>query len=484
MKFRTKLFYSFISLGVMSSLLALFIIYGESSRLIFDEVRSKILSLASNTAQLIDPEELKNIVDTKGEGKSSLEIKNTLTKIRDLNREGDVYIQNIWILKKYPGSKDYFFIIGLNENEEFFLDYGDAFPANIQVPPDPTTPYVAQNIYSDPWGAQMIGYAPILDDKGEEVGLYGMNVKTTELYRELEKLLFYGVIAFVISILVAVIFAYFLSKIVSSSLGVLCETVKKIGEGEFSSRSALRTQDEFNELSVAINHMAKGLEERERLKLGFSRYVSTYPLEEMLKLDRPIALEGERKKVTILFSDLREFTSIAEHLPPEEVLKLLNEYFSLMIEVIFEHRGTLDKFIGDGLMVEFGAPLDDEQQELHAVSAAIEMQLQLDRLSQKWEKEEKKPLSMGIGIHTGLAVLGSIGSERRMEYTAIGDVVNVASRLEVMTKQLNKPIIISKPVYDKIQADFTFEDLDQVKIPGRVGNIEIYGVDPYNQMSR
>ena len=227
--------------------------------------------------------------------------------------------------------------------------------------------------------------------------------------------------------------------------------------------------------------MAQGLEERERLKVGFTRYVSQYALEELLKLDQPITLEGERKKVTVLFTDLRNFTKLSEHLPPEEVLKLLNEYYEEMIEVIFNYGGTLDKFIGDGLMVEFGAPLEDNLQELHAVLAAIHMQLHLEKLSDKWESEGKRRMLMGVGIHTGLAVIGNIGSEKRMEYTAIGDTVNVAARLEQATKKIDRHIIVSKTVYDKVKDHFIFEDLKEVAIPGRKGIIQSYALDPFNQ---
>ena len=132
-------------------------------------------------------------------------------------------------------------------------------------------------------------------------------------------------------------------------------------------------------------------------------------------------------------------------------------------------------------MVEFGAPLEDNLQELHAVLAAIHMHLHLEKLSDKWEKEGKKRLKIGIGIHTGLAVLGNVGSERRMEYTAIGDTVNVASRLERVTKKVDRAIIISQSVYEKTKNHFVFEDLKQIQLPGRQGYIQAYALDPHAQ---
>ena len=484
MKFRTKLFYSFIALGVMSTVLALFIIYGEASRLIFEEIRSKILLLVTQSEQLIDPKLVENFIESNGD-KNSLSFKqlsDELSKIRDINHRSDIYVEYVYLVKKYSDSNQYYFIMNVETGTpKVKIDFGELYPSRIEIPAELSSPFVTTNTYSDTWGTWLTGYAPIYDLEGNLIAILGIDVQTQEIYLELQKLLLYGFIAFAISIFVAVIFAYFLSKLVSSSLAVLCDTVKSIGKGDFSTRSMLYTRDEFNELSLAINNMAKGLQERERLKLGFARYVSQYALEELLKLDQPITLEGERKKVTLLFSDIRHFTGMAEELPPEEVLKLLNEYFTEMIEVVFNYGGTLDKFIGDGMMVEFGAPLEDKLQELHAVLAAIHMQLHLDKLCDKWEKEGKRRLRMGIGIHTGLAVLGNIGSELRMEYTAIGDTVNVASRLERFTKKSEKKIIISKSVYEKVKDHFIVEDLKEIEIPGRKGIIQAYSIDPYGQ---
>jgi len=212
--------------------------------------------------------------------------------------------------------------------------------------------------------------------------------------------------------------------------------------------------------------------------MSFARYVSHHVMEDILKSETPLKLEGERKKVTILFSDIRQFTQLAERLPPEEVVHLLNEYFEEMIEVIFTYSGTLDKFIGDGMMVEFGAPLDDQRQEEHAIQAAIAMQKALHQLNLKWSKENRSIIEMGIGIHTGEAILGNVGSERRIEYTAIGDAVNVSSRLEQATKILDVGILISESTYLGAKDRFLFKDLGTMALPGRKEQIQVYTLDP------
>lgn len=484
MKFRTKLFYAFISLGLLSTLVALFIVFGQASRMIFSEIESKVLALAINSRERIDLSNLENLIEEQGKGnpQETAGIKQELDAIEALNQEADIYAQRVYILTRHREDERYFFV-ATADKEGKGTPFGTAYPAKIKPPLGPAKPFVATHMYkekalSETW---ISGYAPLLLPGGEEIGLLGIDIQAEEIYKQLESLLLHGLGGFVISLFVAMIFAYFLSNLVSSSLALLCNTVQKIGEGDLAARSKLDTHDEFNELSESINDMARGLEERERLKVGFTRYVSQYAMEELLKLDQPITLEGERKKVTILFSDIRNFTSLAEKLAPEQVLKLLNEYFEEMIEIIFKYSGTLDKFIGDGLMVEFGAPLQDDKQELHAVLAAIHMQNQLEKLSDRWEKEGRQRFKMGIGIHTGLAVVGNIGSVRRMEYTAIGDTVNIAARLEQATKEVKEMIIVSESVYQKTQESFKFNDLKEIALKGRTEYIRAYALDPFIQ---
>jgi len=200
-------------------------------------------------------------------------------------------------------------------------------------------------------------------------------------------------------------------------------------------------------------------------------------MDQLLSENPNLNLLGERKKITVLFSDIRHFTQISEKMSPESVVTLLNDYFDTMLKVVFKHYGTIDKFIGDGLMVEFGAPLPDFEQEIHACRCAIEMQKELKKLNERFEKENRPTLQIGIGVHTGYAIVGNIGTETRMEYTAIGDCVNVASRLEQATKTYKASIIVSEDTFESLGNEFQGKSLGTVTLPGREKEINIFSLE-------
>ncbi|PCI76865.1 hypothetical protein COB21_03795 [Candidatus Aerophobetes bacterium] len=478
MKFRIKLFYSFISITVLSSLLALFIIYGEASNLIFHDLRQKIYAILVHSQSLMEKEALLVLETDEGDASSDTyqALRKELLRIKNINQEADIFIKNVYLIRHQAA--EFVVVTSAEENKDYMT--GNAIKLHINKK-DISKNFAVSNIYSDDEGTWITGYHSIFDHNGQEVGVLCIDFSVAELFGELEELILYGWIAFVVSVVVAIVVAFFLARFVSKSLKILHEAVIKIGQGELSTRCVLNATDEFGDLSQAINKMAKGLEERERLKVGFARYVSQYALEELLNLEKPVTLTGERKRVTILFSDIRHFTTISEKLEPEAVLAFLNEYFEAMIDIIFSYKGTLDKIMGDGLMVEFGAPLDDVDQEVHALLAAIAMQRKVHELSDMWEKQGRPRLEVGVGIHVGLVVVGNIGSERRMEYTAIGDPVNIASRLETKSKSLKKPIILSHAVYEKAKDFFVFEDLKETDIKGRVGSLHAWALFPDKQ---
>lgn len=212
----------------------------------------------------------------------------------------------------------------------------------------------------------------------------------------------------------------------------------------------------------------------QRLKATMSRYMTPEVAERAVELGAD-TLTGERKDVTILFCDIRSYTSLAEALDATEVVALLNQYFETMVEAIFDRKGTLDKFIGDALMAVFGAPLPlDEDHAWLAVLTALDMRDRLKVFNRALAATDRPPLRVGIGISSGEAIVGNIGSRRRMDYTAIGDTVNVSSRLEALTKEYGCDIILSESTYERCADRVWARELDRVRVKGRSKPTRIY----------
>jgi adenylate cyclase len=220
-------------------------------------------------------------------------------------------------------------------------------------------------------------------------------------------------------------------------------------------------------------YVTEGREKR-RYRSTLMKYVAPTIVEAMMKDRRLAELSNEKRELTVLFSDVRSFTSLSEKLPVDELVKTLNEFLNGMVTVIFANGGTLDKFVGDCVMAFWGAPILQPNHAELAARSALEMQAALERLNQKWRAQGRPELRIGVGINTGEMILGNIGSEQRMDFTVIGDNVNLASRLESSTKELKASIVISDATYQRIQHLAEVRDLGIIHVKGKDVGIRVY----------
>ena len=224
-----------------------------------------------------------------------------------------------------------------------------------------------------------------------------------------------------------------------------------------------------------ISQYVKERIEKNRVTSLFGRYVAKNVVSEILASKEEVKLGGERKDVTLLFIDIRGFTPLSEKMEPEEVIQMLNEYLDLCSQCIFQYEGTVDKFMGDGIMVIFGAPIPQVDHAERAIKAALLMKEKSDELAARLMKKYGRSVNFGMGINSGPAVIGNIGSKERLDYTAIGDTVNLAARLEANAKP--GQILISEETYNRVKDTFAASRLEPIKVKGKEQLILIYEVE-------
>ena len=231
-----------------------------------------------------------------------------------------------------------------------------------------------------------------------------------------------------------------------------------------------------NQGAVAIQNakLVDQMKAEETVRTNLARYLSPQIVDQVIRKDVQVNLGGDRKVVTVLFSDIRNFTHISESLPPDRLIQLLNEYFTEMAKVIFENQGSLDKYIGDAIVAVFGSLIPLENSERTAVLAAIQMMKEMQTLNEKWKSQYGFKMEMGIGINTGEVFLGNVGSPERMEFTVIGDAVNIASRFSGVAQ--GGQILITKETLTGLGPDIKYVELEPIEVKGKAGRLEVFEI--------
>jgi class 3 adenylate cyclase len=273
---------------------------------------------------------------------------------------------------------------------------------------------------------------------------------------------------------ISLMIAWSAARSLGRPITVLADVAHAVEGGDLTRTSHLTGRDAFSRLGGALDQMIKGLQERDRVKDVFGRYIAKQAAEQLLK--GPLDLGGEVKRVTILFSDIRGFTAMAETMTPEQVVAFLNEYFSEMVDAVLEQEGMLDKFLGDGLMAVFGSFGDQPDHARRAVLAGLRMKSLLAKINGDRAMRGKAPVAIGIGIHTDEVIVGNIGSKQRLEFTHIGDGVNTASRVQALNKEYHTTILVTGATYDLLGGEFAVKPIADVTLRGKTKSLPIYEV--------
>ena len=282
------------------------------------------------------------------------------------------------------------------------------------------------------------------------------------------KVLFITLAALIIGIIISIIVV----TIMISPIRHLVTGVRAIGDGNYDVQIRMKSRDELGELTEAFNSTAKSLKEKELLKGAFSTYVSTSIMEEILKDPTRLSLHGKKVRATILFTDIRGFTTMSEEMDPAEVVSIINEYLSQQTDKVIRWQGVIDKFIGDSMMAVYGVPFPKDDDAYRAVRTAMDIRDGLEKLNTIRGRRGQKTVGVGIGIDTGEVVSGNMGSPQKMDYTVIGDHVNLAARLEA-----NAPggmIYVSETTYNETKAMIEYRELEPIMVKGKKEPVKIF----------
>ncbi len=274
------------------------------------------------------------------------------------------------------------------------------------------------------------------------------------------------------SVAITLILAYFLSKSISTPLLQIKKTIKAVENNNLDTRIAIMSNDELGDVSQEINAMIARQDENSRVKDCLCRYMGK-EIRDKIMSGSP-TMEGEMKRVTLLFADLRNFTGLVEKNHPRQVVKILNQYLNEMTLAVKKHNGLVLQYVGDEIEAVFGMPDGYEDHPEMAVQAALEMRTRLALLNKTLEKQGFGPLGHGIGIHTGAVLAGNIGSKERMSYALVGDTVNTASRLEGLTKTHDSDIIISQTTHSLLTGSYVTKQLGPVRVKGKDDDLIVY----------
>ncbi len=478
MKFKYKIFLGvfIINICIVSATGSYF--YFQAKEALDRAIKKELLSVAVITSKFIPGDILEKL--TSPDQMNSTEykkIQNIIAKIENSNDEFlFVYTmrlkgQHVTFIVDSPPSDD--------NNDGKITEDEMPYPIGWEYKNPPKSmllgfikPTTDDKPIKDEQGWTMSGYAPIYNSRGERVALVGIDMSLTNINKKIFLIKKAGVISLGISVLLSILLSLYFSNKFLSPLNLLKNHFKNISKGNFSVIEIDR-KDEIGELFKGFNQMVQEIKEKQLLKSFLGKIIEPTLVKDIVS--DQVKLGGEIVETVVMFCDIEGFTRLCSTLPPTAIVTILNTYFTEMVEIINKWGGYVDKFLGDGMLIVFGHPQKLPNPWDSAVYASMEMIKKCEELNQKLVLK-KHHISNAIGIHSGPVVSGLIGSPERLEYTVIGDTVNIAQRLEKINRKLNTKISISKEVYKLLDKKIkkNFKAMGRHSIKGKDSPAEIF----------
>lgn len=461
---------SFLGVVLLTSILFGAVTYPNIKGFIRDGIKERLSDAASIAALQVDAVKHSKLSVREDENKPEYkELQLVLRKIRDHGTG----MRFVYTLRKNESGK-IVFIVDAEEKETDVSHIGDVYETETSVKERafiaPYKPQVEDEFYTDKWGTWLTSYAPILDAEGnlDAVLAIDMSAEKVMAYERQYLMIFLGVVI-VVSILVSII-SLMISRRICQPMLLLEKDMAKM------ERFVLDDNLEVKSRIIEINNMAKAVDNMKNGLRSFKKYVPAELVSELITLHKEAELGAEKKQMTIFFCDIVGFTTISESMSPEELAQRMGVYFDGMTKIILKYNGTVDKYIGDSIMAFWGAPHLCDDQAVKACKATLECRQFVEELSEKWEKEGLTGFHTRFGINSGEAVVGNFGYSERLNYTVMGDNVNLASRLEGLNKQYGTKIMISESTYLQARHVIVGRILDRAVVKGKTIGVTVYEV--------
>ncbi len=459
---------AFVLLIVLTTVGLCLIMFLNLQTVLRDDLRRQIYNAVSVGSLLIDAQKHKTLSQPSQENSAEYrELKNQLIKIRQSVPD----LRFVYTMRQ-SAKGEVIFVVDAEEDPEQISHIGDIYdsatPMLMSALQGQGSIQIEREFYTDEWGTWLSGFAPIRDKAGRLEAILGLDISAAKVSEhEFNTLIALVLVASSISVLV-LLAGFFLSRRITIPLKALEQDMVRIQKFDLENGKPIKSV--FREIS-RINEVMDNVKDSLR---SFKKYVPADLVAQLIINHQKAELGGTKRDLTILFSDIEGFTTWSEKLKPEELILVLARYFSGMTRIIMRHQGTVDKFIGDAIMAFWGAPNDLQDHARHAAQAAVEcLQFQIE-LNRQLKVEGLEPINSRIGLNSGEVLVGNVGYEDRLNYTVIGDAVNLASRLEGLNKYYRSNILLSDACASRLGNGFVLRTIDKIVVKGKTENILVH----------